>query len=120
MDVPFPHQDLCLAISVDNPSETPLSTCKTELFYQERVFSKVMVEKRDKGWQPELEKEGMHQVTEILENYGIDSEMDLSVLDQDDYWKQTIEEKKGNQLERTKTVCIFNPLHVFGEQDVVF
>ena len=29
-----------------------------------------------------------------------------------DYWKQTIEDKKGDHLERMKTVCIFNPLYV--------
>jgi hypothetical protein len=29
-----------------------------------------------------------------------------------DYWKHTIEDKKVDQLERMKTVCIFNPLHV--------
>ena len=33
-----------------------------------------------------------------------------------DYWKQTIEDKKGHQLERMKKVCIFNPLHVFGNK----
>jgi hypothetical protein len=26
-----------------------------------------------------------------------------------DYWKQTIEVKKGDHLDRMKTVCIFNP-----------
>ena len=35
-----------------------------------------------------LEKKGMHQETDILENYGIDSETDVSsVLDQDDFSK---------------------------------
>jgi hypothetical protein len=29
-----------------------------------------------------------------------------------DYWKRTIEVKKGAQVERMKRVCIFNPLHV--------
>ena len=29
-----------------------------------------------------------------------------------DYWKLTIEVKKGAQVERMKRVCIFNPLHV--------
>ncbi len=33
-----------------------------------------------------------------------------------DYWKQTIEVKKGAQLERMKTVRIFNPLHVLGNK----
>jgi hypothetical protein len=30
--LPFPHQVLSLANSADNPSETPLSTWKAELF----------------------------------------------------------------------------------------
>jgi hypothetical protein len=33
-----------------------------------------------------------------------------------DYWKQTIEGKKGAHLERMKTVRIFNPLHVLGNK----
>ncbi len=33
-----------------------------------------------------------------------------------DYWKQTIEGTKGAQLERMKTVRIFNPLHVLGNR----
>ena len=42
-----------------------------------------MVEETDKVWMSELEKKGLHQAAEILENYGIDSETDLSLLDQD-------------------------------------
>ncbi len=33
-----------------------------------------------------------------------------------DYWKQTIEVKKGAQLTRMKAVRIFNPLHVLGNK----
>ena len=33
-----------------------------------------------------------------------------------DYWKQTIEGKKGDQLERMKAVRIFNPLQVLGNK----
>jgi hypothetical protein len=33
-----------------------------------------------------------------------------------DYWKQTIEVKKGDQLERMKAVRIFNPMHVLGNK----
>jgi hypothetical protein len=33
-----------------------------------------------------------------------------------DYWKQTIEGKKGDQLERMKAVRIFNPLHVLDNK----
>jgi hypothetical protein len=34
-----------------------------------------------------IEKQGLHQATEILENYGINSETDVSVLDRDDFCK---------------------------------
>jgi hypothetical protein len=33
-----------------------------------------------------------------------------------DYWKQTIEGKQGDQLERMKVVRIFNPLYVLGNK----
>jgi hypothetical protein len=33
-----------------------------------------------------------------------------------DYWKETMEDKKGAQLARMKAVCIFNPLHVLGNK----
>jgi hypothetical protein len=33
-----------------------------------------------------------------------------------DYWKQTIEVKKGAHLARMKAVCIFNPLHVLAHK----
>ena len=33
-----------------------------------------------------------------------------------DYWKQTIEVKKRDQLARMKAVRIFNPLHVLGNK----
>ena len=34
-----------------------------------------------------LEKQGLHQAEHILENYGIDSETEVSELDQDDFSK---------------------------------
>ncbi len=43
-----------------------------------------MMEGEDTGWLSELEKKGLHQVTGILENYGIASETDVSLLDQGD------------------------------------
>jgi hypothetical protein len=43
IDLPFAHQVLFLANSVDNPSETPLSTWKTELFQQRRIRLRVQV-----------------------------------------------------------------------------
>ena len=36
-----------------------------------------------------------------------------------DYWKQTIEGKKGDQLERMKAVRIFNPLNVLGNKSQI-
>ena len=38
-------------------------------------------------WQTMLEKNGLRLAADIFENYGIDSETDLSVLDQDDFSK---------------------------------
>ena len=47
-----------------------------------------MVEQRDTTCLVVFEKKGMYQETDILENYGIDSETDVSsVLDQDDFSK---------------------------------
>ena len=46
-----------------------------------------MVEQTEKGWLSVLEKNGLRPETEILENYGIDSETDLPVIDQDDFNK---------------------------------
>ena len=46
-----------------------------------------MVEGEESGWLSELEKKGLHQAAEILENYGINSETDVSVLDRDDFCK---------------------------------
>ena len=46
-----------------------------------------MVEQRDTTCLVVFEKKGMYQETDILENYGIDSETDLLVLDQDDFSK---------------------------------
>ena len=48
-----------------------------------------MMEGEDTGWIPVIEKKGLHQETEILENYGIDSESDVSVSDRDDFSKLT-------------------------------
>ena len=48
-----------------------------------------MVEGEDTGCLTVLEKKGLHQEAEILENYGIDSETDVSVLDRDDFSKLT-------------------------------
>jgi hypothetical protein len=43
--------------------------------------------REDRGWLSVIEKQGLHQAAEILENYGINSETDVSVLDRDDFCK---------------------------------
>ena len=44
-----------------------------------------MVEQTDTGWLTVLEKNGLRPAADILENYGINSETDVSVLDRDDF-----------------------------------
>jgi hypothetical protein len=41
------------------------------------------------GWRALLEKEGLHQAAHILEKYGIDSQTDLSQLEQHKLWVRT-------------------------------
>ena len=38
------------------------------------------MEGEDTGWLSDLEKKGLHEEAGILENYGIDSETDVSLL----------------------------------------
>ena len=45
------------------------------------------MEEEEDGWLTVLEKNGLGPASSILENYGIDSETDLLVLDQDDFSK---------------------------------
>ena len=45
------------------------------------------MEEQEDGWLTVLEKNGLGPEAAILENYGIDSETDLLVLDQDDFRK---------------------------------
>ncbi len=45
------------------------------------------VQKTDTGWLTVLEKNGLCLESDIFENYGIDSETDLFVLNQDDFSK---------------------------------
>ncbi len=47
-----------------------------------------------------LEKNGLRLAEEILENYGIDSETDLSVLDQDDFSKLSSRGLKPLQVKK--------------------
>jgi hypothetical protein len=41
----------------------------------------------DRCWMEVIEKKGLYQAAEILENYGINSETDVSMLDRDDFCK---------------------------------
>ena len=59
-----------------------------------------MVEGEESGWLSELEKKGLHQAAEILENYGINSETDVSVFDRDDLCKLS-----SRGLKPLDTVC---------------
>jgi hypothetical protein len=51
------------------------------LFFFTLLFN---MEGTDTGWMAVLEKKGLHQAAGLLENYGIDSEADVSLLDQGD------------------------------------
>jgi hypothetical protein len=46
-----------------------------------------MVEGEETGWLAVIEKKVQHQAAEILDKYGINSEIDVSVLDRDDFCK---------------------------------
>ncbi len=60
-----------------------------------------MVEGTDAGWLEVLEKNGLGPAAEILENYGIDSETDVSFLDQDHFRNLSSQGLKPMQLKRT-------------------
>ena len=45
------------------------------------------MEEQEDGWLTVLEKNGLGPAAAILDNYGIDSETDFLVLDQDDFRK---------------------------------
>ena len=59
-----------------------------------------MVEGTDTGWLAVLEKKGLHQAAGILENYGIDSETDVSLLDQGDLRNLVSQGLKPMQLKK--------------------
>jgi hypothetical protein len=50
-----------------------------------RVHYFYLLEGTDTGWRALLEKQGLHQATDIFEKYGTNSETDLSELEQDDF-----------------------------------
>ena len=65
-----------------------------------------------KGWLSELEKKGLHQAAEILENYGINSETDVSVLDRDDFCKlasRGLKPLEAKKLQRKSFLCCRMP-----------
>jgi hypothetical protein len=57
------------------------------------------------GWLTVLEKKGLHQAAEILDNYGINSETDVSVLDRDDFCKLVSGGLKSFQAKRLERWC---------------
>ena len=63
------------------------------------------MEGEDTGWLSELEKKGLHQVSGILENYGIDSETDVSLLDQGDLRNLVSQGLKPMQLKKLERWC---------------
>jgi hypothetical protein len=64
-----------------------------------------MVEQTDTGCLMVLEKNGLSLAAEILENYGIDSETDLSVLDQDDFSKLASRGLKPLHVKKLECWC---------------
>ncbi len=52
-----------------------------------------------------LEKKGLHQVAGLLENYGIDSETDVSLLDQGDLRNLVSQGLKPMQLKKLEHWC---------------
>ena len=63
------------------------------------------MEGEDTGWLSGLEKKGLHQEAGILENYGIDSETDVSLFDQDDLLNLASQGLKPMQLKKVEVWC---------------
>ena len=64
-----------------------------------------MVQERDTGLLTVFEKNGLYQEADILENYGIDSETDVSVLDQDDFRKLVSRGIKSLYVKKIERWC---------------
>ena len=64
-----------------------------------------MVEQTDTGWLTVLEKNGLRLAADILENYGIDSETDMSLLDQDNLRNLVSQGLKSMQLKKLEDWC---------------
>ena len=63
------------------------------------------MQQTDKGWLTVLEKNGLRLAADIFENYGIDSETDLSVLDQDDFSKLASRGLKPLHVKKLERWC---------------
>ena len=63
------------------------------------------MEGTDTGWMAVLEKKGLHQAAGLLENYGIDSETDVSLLDQGDLRNLVSQGLKPMQLKKLEHWC---------------
>ena len=63
------------------------------------------MEEQEDGWLTVLEKNGLGPAAAILENYGIDSETDLLVLDQDDFSKLSSRGLKSLYAKKLERWC---------------
>jgi hypothetical protein len=63
------------------------------------------MEEQEDGWLTVLEKNGLGPAAAILENYGIDSETDLLVLDQDDFSKLSSRGLKPLHVKKLELWC---------------
>jgi hypothetical protein len=67
------------------------------------MFFNFSMDGEDTAWLVVLEKKGLHQAVGILENYGIDCETDVSLLDRDDFSELSsngLKPMEGKKLER--------------------
>jgi hypothetical protein len=71
-------------------------------FFFPLVFN---MEGTDTGWMAVLEKKGLHQEAGLLENYGIDSETDVSLLDQGDLRNLVSQGLRPMQLKKLDHWC---------------
>ena len=63
------------------------------------------MEEEEDGWLTVLEKNGLGPAAEILENYGVDSETDLLMLDQDDFSKLACRGLKPLYVKKLERWC---------------
>ena len=63
------------------------------------------MEGTDTRWMAVMEKKGLHQVAGILENYGIDNETDVSLLDQGDLRNLVSQGLRPIQLKKLEHWC---------------